>query len=69
MDARLTRIKELIEQKQAIDTELEGLIAGAPVKARKPRTCKHCGQEGHTPRACPTKSSGEQSAARANEGA
>jgi len=57
MDAKLTRIKELIEQKEAIDTELASLIAGAPVMVRKPRTCKICGQEGHTARTCPTKSS------------
>ena len=57
MDAKLTRIKELIEQKEAIDTELENLIAGAPVRTRQPRTCKNCGQEGHTARTCPTKPS------------
>jgi hypothetical protein len=54
MDAKLVRIKELIEQKEAIDSELEKLIAGMPLTARKPKVCKTCGQEGHTARTCPT---------------
>jgi hypothetical protein len=60
MDARLTRIKQLIEQKEAIDAELESLIAGAPLKERKARTCNSCGQEGHTARTCPAKPREEQ---------
>jgi hypothetical protein len=60
MDAKLARIKELIDRKEAIDTELESLIAGGPVKVPKPRACKICGQEGHTARACPTKPSEEK---------
>jgi hypothetical protein len=59
MDAKLARIKQLIEQKEAIDSELESLIAGAPVKVRKPKTCKICGEEGHTARTCPAKPSEE----------
>jgi zinc knuckle protein len=56
MDARLTRIRDLIAQKEQIDSELEGLIAGAPIKEKKPRACSTCGQEGHTSRSCPQKS-------------
>lgn len=52
MDAKLTRIKELIVQKEAIDTELASLIAGTPVTARKQRTCKKCGQPGHSAKTC-----------------
>jgi hypothetical protein len=55
MDSRLARIKELIEQKEAIDNELESLIAGGSVKMRKPKTCTICGAEGHTARTCAKK--------------
>jgi Zinc knuckle len=55
MDSRLARIKELIEQKEAIDSELESLIAGESVKIRKTKTCSSCGTEGHTARTCPKK--------------
>ncbi len=53
MDARLRRIKELIEQKEAIDTELESLIGGAPVHLKRPPRCTRCKAEGHTVRTCP----------------
>ena len=55
MDARLVRIKELLAQKEAVDFELESLIAGAPLKTPKPRICDICGQQGHTARKCPHK--------------
>jgi hypothetical protein len=55
MDSRLARIKELIEQKQAIDSELESLIQGGAVKIRKPKTCAICGAQGHTARTCQKK--------------
>lgn len=60
MDARLQRIKELIEIKERTDSELESLIAGAPIKEAKPRVCGTCGEQGHTSRSCPRKE--EQSA-------
>jgi hypothetical protein len=53
LDAKLARIKELIEIKERTDTELESLIAGASVKEFKQRVCKNCGQPGHSPKACP----------------
>ncbi len=53
MDARLQRIRELIELKEKTDAELDTLIAGAPVKESKPRVCSKCSQEGHTARTCP----------------
>jgi zinc knuckle protein len=56
MDARLQRIKELIEQKERVDAELENLLGGAPLKAGRARVCSVCNAEGHTARSCPTKS-------------
>jgi hypothetical protein len=56
MEARLQRLKELIEQKEKVDAELESLLGGAPVKESKPRVCSGCGTEGHTLRSCPQKS-------------
>lgn len=40
MDARLTRIRELIDQKEAIDTELASLIGGLPDAPRRGRPKK-----------------------------
>ena len=54
MEARLERIRELINEKERIEGELEGLISGSPVKAAK-RKCSHCGSESHTARNCPEK--------------
>jgi hypothetical protein len=53
MDTRLLRIKELIEQKECIDTELESLIGGAPMNQKRPPRCTKCKVEGHTARTCP----------------
>jgi hypothetical protein len=56
LDERLMRIKDLIETKERVDTELEGLIGG-PSERRKraPQKCSNCEQEGHTARSCPNK--------------
>jgi hypothetical protein len=56
MDAKLLRIKELIELKEKTDTELEGLLGGAPLKPGRARVCSICNGEGHTARSCPSKS-------------
>jgi hypothetical protein len=40
VDARLTRIRELIDQKEAIDTELASLIGGLPDAPRRGRPKK-----------------------------
>jgi hypothetical protein len=51
----LLRIVELTQQRQAIDAELETLIAGETTKGPKPRVCKNCGLEGHNAKGCPQK--------------
>lgn len=56
MDAKLQRIKELIIEKERIDGELESLLGGGPLKASRTRVCSICNAEGHTARACPTRS-------------
>ena len=40
MDARLTRIRELIDQKEAIDAELASLIGGLPDAPKRGRPKK-----------------------------
>jgi hypothetical protein len=56
MDAKLLRIKELIELKERTDAELESLLGGAPLKGSKARVCSICNADGHTARSCPSKS-------------
>lgn len=48
------RIRELLDQRDAIDKELRELVHGE-VKERKPVRCSSCGEEGHNARACPKK--------------
>ena len=52
MEARLQRIKELIEAKERIDSELEGLISGT-ARPPKQKLCKKCGEPGHSAKTCP----------------
>lgn len=49
-----TKARELLNQRDAIDRELAELFTGSAPK--KPITCGHCKQEGHSARTCPTKS-------------
>lgn len=52
----LARVKHLIEQRDQINAELVAILGGtAPPAPRKPITCGHCHQEGHTARSCPSK--------------
>jgi hypothetical protein len=55
VDAKLSRIKDLITEKERIDAELESLLGGAPQKGSRTRVCSICNEEGHTARSCPTK--------------
>lgn len=54
MDDKLARVKTLIEQREAIDAELSGLIVG--YNGRKQQKCSSCGSTDHNARACPTRS-------------
>lgn len=55
MDERLSRIKILIGEIEEKETELNGLMGGVPVKARKPQTCSICQSPEHSARTCPQK--------------
>jgi Zinc knuckle len=54
MDDKLARIRDLIDQKEKIDAELESILGGPLPKMRKPQTCSKCGEQGHTARSCTT---------------
>lgn len=45
------RIRNLLDQRDAIDAELKEIIGGT--KERKTQRCGTCGKEGHTTRTCP----------------
>jgi len=50
LEAKISRAKTLIAQREAIDAELSQLLAGT--FERKPKKCTRCGGEGHTARNC-----------------
>jgi hypothetical protein len=47
------RIRELLDQRDALDEEIKALVNGT--KERKPQKCGTCQQEGHSSRTCPQK--------------
>jgi len=50
------RIRQLLDQRDAIDRELTQLITGNAAPANKKAVrCSSCGEEGHTARNCPSK--------------
>ena len=53
MDIDTARIRELLNKRDEIDTELAGIFAGQHMK--KPVKCGACGEEGHTARTCSKK--------------
>lgn len=53
LDQTIARVKQLIAQREEIEAELAAIFGGAPATlARKPPTCKKCGEQGHTARSC-----------------
>jgi hypothetical protein len=52
-EAKLTRARDLIAERDRIDAELESIFGGAVTRARAPQKCSKCGIEGHTARYCP----------------
>lgn len=57
MEYDILRAKELIAQREDIDTELKAIFSGAEKSAsRKPQKCGTCGEEGHSTRTCPKRS-------------
>lgn len=54
LDTAITRVKELIAQRESIDAELASIFGGTalPIK-RAPPTCTKCGQPGHRSNNCP----------------
>ena len=60
IDTTISRVKELIAQRENIDAELAALFGGTSPPKRKSLTCSLCSQEGHTARSCPTKQGGDE---------
>lgn len=54
------RLRELLDQRDAIDEEIAQMASTLNVRAaakpRKAQTCSLCGSDEHTARNCPTKS-------------
>lgn len=55
MEIDTSKVRELLDKRDAIDAELQQLFNGS--KERKTQQCSVCGSEGHTARTCPKKPS------------
>lgn len=53
MEFDTQKARELLDQRDSIDRQLQELFAGS--KGRAPQKCSHCQQEGHSVRTCPSK--------------
>ncbi len=56
IDTHITRVKDLIAKREAIDAELSSLL-GVTARVRKTLRCSVCNGEGHTARSCEKRSS------------
>jgi len=54
IDAKITRVKELIPTREVLDAELHELLGGAVREKRSPK-CSTCGEPGHRTSTCPSK--------------
>lgn len=57
IDARISRLKDLVAKREEIDAELASLF-GLNTSSRKPQKCTVCGEPGHTARTCKKESNG-----------
>jgi len=57
IDARISRVKDLIAKREEIDVELASLF-GITIGSRKLQKCTNCGEAGHTARTCRKESNG-----------
>lgn len=55
LDDTIARVKQLIADRENIDTELATIFAGTVPPRRRPTVCGVCAKEGHTARTCPDK--------------
>ena len=54
LDAKITRVKELIAKREQLDAELSELLGGT-ARERRAARCSLCGEPGHRASTCPTK--------------
>lgn len=54
IDSKITRAKELIARREALDAELTELLGGA-VREKRVSKCSACGEPGHRASTCPSK--------------
>jgi hypothetical protein len=54
IDGRVTRVKQLIAKREGLDAELNELLGG-PLREKRSPKCSICGEPGHRPSTCPTK--------------
>lgn len=51
IDEKIARVKELIQKREEIDAELEGML-GLTARVKKTARCTKCGGEGHNAKTC-----------------
>ena len=54
IDAKITRIKEVIAKREELDSELQELLGGTVREQRSPK-CSNCGEPGHRVSTWPSK--------------